>query len=174
MLTSAVEEGSTPSSRYHHAASLVTLHDAASHGTSHSFMLVVGGVTSNGVASDTWSLNLSSLIWREHPVRSRVHIDMEINCSTCLFFFFFVNVLFLSRLTELGAAPGGGSYLNCSPRLHGAVNRRLLPGERLQPPSAGVQPSDWELEHCPSHWHSAHRCIFCVIHIQIPNSDAKE
>lgn len=94
MLTSAVEEGSIPSSRYHHAASLVTLHDAASHGTSHSFMLVVGGVTSNGVASDTWSLNLSSLIWREHPVRSRVHIDMEINCSTCLFFFFFCKCTF--------------------------------------------------------------------------------
>lgn len=84
MLTSAVEGGSTPSSRYHHAASLLTLHESASHGTSHSFMLVVGGVTPNGVASDTWSLNLSSLIWKEHPVSCRVNTLMEINCFALL------------------------------------------------------------------------------------------
>lgn len=71
MLTSAVQEGSTPSPRYHHAASLLTSHEPGSGGlgASHSFMLVVGGVTPNGVAMDTWSLNLSSLIWREHTVR---------------------------------------------------------------------------------------------------------
>lgn len=69
MLTSAVEEGSTPSPRYHHASSLLTSH--GSHGASHSFMLVVGGVTQNGVVMDTWSLNLSSLIWREHTVGIR-------------------------------------------------------------------------------------------------------
>lgn len=89
MLTSAVEEGSTPSPRYHHAASLVTLHDSAGHGSSHSFMLVVGGVTPNGVASDTWSLNLSSLIWKEHPVSSRDTIDVEIKCSAVIAFAFF-------------------------------------------------------------------------------------
>lgn len=73
MLTSAVEEGSTPSPRYHHASSLLTSHesDSGSHGASHSFMLVVGGVTQNGVVMDTWSLNLSSLIWREHTVGIR-------------------------------------------------------------------------------------------------------
>lgn len=81
MLTSAAEEGSTLSPRYHHAASLLTLYDSGSHGASHSFMLVVGGVTQNGVASDTWSLNLSSLIWREHPVRTRLIIEMEMSES---------------------------------------------------------------------------------------------
>lgn len=126
MLTSAVEEGSTPSSRYHHAASLLTPHESASHGTSHSFMLVVGGVTPNGVASDTWSLNLSSLIWKEHPVSCRVNRLMETNCLAVAVFFFFLNVLFLSRLTELGAAPGGRSYINRSPRLNSAVDWRLL------------------------------------------------
>lgn len=67
MLTSALEEGSAPHPRYHHACSLLAL-ESGSHGASHSSMLVVGGVTHNGVAGDTWSLNLSSLIWREHPV----------------------------------------------------------------------------------------------------------
>lgn len=70
MLTSSVDDGSTPSSRYQHAAALLTLHDSVS-GTprdTHSLMFVVGGVTQNGVASDTWSLNLSSLVWREHKV----------------------------------------------------------------------------------------------------------
>lgn len=68
MLTSSVEEGSTPSPRYHHASALLSSHDSGSgsHGASHNFMLVVGGVTQNGVAMDTWSLNLSSLVWREH------------------------------------------------------------------------------------------------------------
>lgn len=137
MLTSAVEEGSTPSSRYHHAASLVTLYDSASHGTSHSFMLVVGGVTQTGVASDTWSLNLSSLIWREHPVRSTSTSTWKL--SFLLFLpFSFLNLLYLSRLTELGVAPSGGSYLDSSPRLDCAVNGRLLSRERFQPPSAGV------------------------------------
>lgn len=92
MLTSTAEEGTTPSPRYHHAASLLTLYDSGSHGASHSFMLVVGGVTQNGVASDTWSLNLSSLIWREHPVRTRLIIEMEISE---IFFFSFSNVTFL-------------------------------------------------------------------------------
>lgn len=70
MLTSSVDDGSTPSSRYQHASALLTLHDSVS-GTprdTHSLMFVVGGVTQNGVASDTWSLNLSSLVWREHKV----------------------------------------------------------------------------------------------------------
>lgn len=73
MLTSALEEGSAPHPRYHHASSLL-VHESGSgsHGASHSFMLVVGGVTQNGVAGDTWSLNLSSLIWREHPVSIRL------------------------------------------------------------------------------------------------------
>uniref|UniRef100_A0AAV2MAJ1 Uncharacterized protein n=1 Tax=Knipowitschia caucasica TaxID=637954 RepID=A0AAV2MAJ1_KNICA len=64
MLTSSVEEGATPSPRYHHAAALLTSYDFGS--GSHNFMLVVGGVTHSGVAMDTWSLNLSSLVWREH------------------------------------------------------------------------------------------------------------
>lgn len=71
MLTSSVEEGSTPSPRYHHASALLTIHESGS-GGSHNFMLVVGGVTQNGVAMDTWSLNLSSLVWREHKVRIRM------------------------------------------------------------------------------------------------------
>lgn len=71
MLTSSVEEGSTPGPRYHHAAALLTSRESGSggHGASHDFMLVTGGVTQNGVAMDTWSLNLSSLVWREHKVR---------------------------------------------------------------------------------------------------------
>ncbi|XP_067365540.1 multiple epidermal growth factor-like domains protein 8 isoform X2 [Channa argus] len=68
MLTSSMEESSTPCSRYHHASAVLTIHESGSgnHGASHNFMLVVGGVTQNGVAMDTWSLNLSSLVWREH------------------------------------------------------------------------------------------------------------
>lgn len=82
MLTSALEEGFTPSPRYHHASSLLA-HESGSgnHFTSHSFMLVVGGVTQNGVTADTWSLNLSSLIWREHPVSPRFILPAQ-------FFFF--------------------------------------------------------------------------------------
>ncbi len=73
MLTSSVEEGSTPTPRYHHASALLTSHESGSgsHGASHNFMLVVGGITQNGVSMDTWSLNLSSLVWREHKVRIR-------------------------------------------------------------------------------------------------------
>lgn len=76
MLTSSVEEGSTPDARYHHAAALLSSHESGSGGltASHSFMLVVGGVTQNGVAMDTWSLNLSSLVWREHKVRTELII----------------------------------------------------------------------------------------------------
>lgn len=71
MLTSSVEEGSTPSARYHHASALLTTHESGSgsHTTTHNFMLVVGGVTENGVAIDTWTLNLTSLVWREHKVK---------------------------------------------------------------------------------------------------------
>lgn len=73
MLTSSVEEGSTPSPRYHHASALLTSHESGSGslGASHNFMVVVGGITQTGVAMDTWSLNLSSLVWREHKVRIR-------------------------------------------------------------------------------------------------------
>uniref|UniRef100_A0AAR2K5K4 Multiple EGF-like-domains 8 n=1 Tax=Pygocentrus nattereri TaxID=42514 RepID=A0AAR2K5K4_PYGNA len=68
MLTSSVEEGSTPMPRYHHASAVVPIHDRLS-GTqmvTHHLMLVVGGVTQKGVASDTWSLNLSSLVWSKY------------------------------------------------------------------------------------------------------------
>lgn len=77
MLTSAVEEGLTPSPRYHHASSLLTSHES-SHGAGHNFMLVVGGVTENGVAMDTWSLNLSSLIWKEYTVSIRFIIEIKL------------------------------------------------------------------------------------------------
>lgn len=74
MLTSSVEEGLTPTARYHHASALLTTHESGSgnHVASHNFMLVVGGVTQSGVAMDTWSLNLSSLVWREHMVRIKL------------------------------------------------------------------------------------------------------
>uniref|UniRef100_A0A8C6NK18 Multiple EGF like domains 8 n=1 Tax=Nothobranchius furzeri TaxID=105023 RepID=A0A8C6NK18_NOTFU len=67
MLTGSLDEGSTPSARYRHASALLTSYEpgSGSHESGHSFMLVVGGVTRNGVAMDTWSLNLSSLVWRE-------------------------------------------------------------------------------------------------------------
>lgn len=70
MLTSSLDEGETPRARYHHAAALLNTYemDSGSHEGGHSFMLVVGGVTQNGVSMDTWSLNLSSLVWREHQV----------------------------------------------------------------------------------------------------------
>lgn len=70
MLTSSVEEGSSPLPRYRHASVVVAIHDQASStptGTHH-LMLVVGGVTPDSVMSDTWSLNLSSLMWTEHKV----------------------------------------------------------------------------------------------------------
>uniref|UniRef100_W5MAH2 Multiple EGF like domains 8 n=1 Tax=Lepisosteus oculatus TaxID=7918 RepID=W5MAH2_LEPOC len=57
MLTSSVDEGSAPSPRYYHASSYVANQNA---------MFVVGGLTQQGVAKDMWSLNLSSLVWREH------------------------------------------------------------------------------------------------------------
>uniref|UniRef100_M3ZXA9 Multiple EGF-like-domains 8 n=1 Tax=Xiphophorus maculatus TaxID=8083 RepID=M3ZXA9_XIPMA len=68
MLTSSVDESATPSARYHHAAALLNTYDldSGSHEGGHSLMLVVGGVTQSGVAMDTWTLNLSSLVWREH------------------------------------------------------------------------------------------------------------
>ncbi|XP_028836876.1 multiple epidermal growth factor-like domains protein 8 [Denticeps clupeoides] len=64
MLTSSADEGTTPVPRYHHAAALVSSQDTV--GAVHHLMLVVGGVTQNGVAMDTWSLNLSSLVWKEY------------------------------------------------------------------------------------------------------------
>lgn len=66
MLTSSVEEGSMPNPRYHHASAILS-HESGS-GANHNFMLVVGGVTQDGVSMDTWTLNLSSLVWREHKV----------------------------------------------------------------------------------------------------------
>ncbi|XP_010892421.2 multiple epidermal growth factor-like domains protein 8 [Esox lucius] len=68
MLTSPGEEGSTPSPRYYHSSALLASHDPLSgvQGTTHNLMLVVGGVTQTGVAMDTWSLNLSSLVWKEY------------------------------------------------------------------------------------------------------------
>lgn len=86
MLTSSLEVGSIPSPRYHHASSLLTIHesDSGNPGASHSFMLVVGGITQDGVAMDTWSLNLSSLIWREHTV-SIIRRWQDIVKSECFF-----------------------------------------------------------------------------------------
>lgn len=74
MLTSSADEGLTPSARYHHASALLTTHESGSgsHTTPHNFMLVVGGVTENGIAIDTWSLNLSSLVWKEHKVKIKL------------------------------------------------------------------------------------------------------
>lgn len=88
MLTSSVEEGSTPSARYHHASALLTTHESASgsYGASHNFMLVVGGVTQNGVAMDTWSLNLSSLVWREHKVRIILEKQISEEIYSVLFY----------------------------------------------------------------------------------------
>lgn len=88
MLTSALEEGSMPQPRYHHASSLLA-HESGSgnHSPSHTFMLVVGGVTQNGVAADTWSLNLSSLIWREHPVSVGFIIHAQSGATAYLRFF---------------------------------------------------------------------------------------
>uniref|UniRef100_A0A8C9SJ64 Multiple EGF like domains 8 n=1 Tax=Scleropages formosus TaxID=113540 RepID=A0A8C9SJ64_SCLFO len=62
MLTSLLENGSAPIPRYHHAAALLT----KDQGQTHNIMLVVGGVTQKGVAMDTWSLDLCSLVWKEY------------------------------------------------------------------------------------------------------------
>lgn len=88
MLTSSLEEGSTPSARYNHASVLLTTHESVSgsYRASHNFMLVVGGVTPDGVAMDTWSLNLSSLVWREHKVRIRLENKYLKKCIVLLFF----------------------------------------------------------------------------------------
>ncbi|XP_035382451.1 multiple epidermal growth factor-like domains protein 8 isoform X1 [Electrophorus electricus] len=68
MLTGSVEEGSIPMPRYHHASAVVSVQDHLSgpQTAPHHLMLVVGGVTQKGVASDAWSLNLSSLVWIEY------------------------------------------------------------------------------------------------------------
>ncbi|MFT7800605.1 multiple epidermal growth factor-like domains protein 8 [Arapaima gigas] len=68
MLTSLPEDGCAPIPRYHHAAALLTTSDPPSidQELTHNIMLVVGGVTHKGVAMDTWSLNLSSLVWEEY------------------------------------------------------------------------------------------------------------
>lgn len=70
MLTSSAEEGSSPLARYHHASVVVAIHDhmSSTPTDSHHLMLVVGGVAPNGVLNDTWSLNLSSLMWTEYKV----------------------------------------------------------------------------------------------------------
>ncbi|XP_011483811.1 multiple epidermal growth factor-like domains protein 8 [Oryzias latipes] len=68
ILTTSEDDGSTPNPRYHHASVLLTGLKSSSggHEAGHSLMLVVGGVTPEGVAMDTWSLNLSSLVWKEY------------------------------------------------------------------------------------------------------------
>lgn len=70
MLTSSGEEGSSPLPRYHHASVVVAIHDhmSSTQTDNHHLMLVVGGITPNSVMSDTWSLNLSSLMWTEYKV----------------------------------------------------------------------------------------------------------
>ncbi|XP_062321572.1 multiple epidermal growth factor-like domains protein 8 [Osmerus eperlanus] len=64
MLTSSVDESSAPRPRYYHASALLANHEPLT--ASHNIMLVVGGITQKGVANDTWSLNLSSLVWRQY------------------------------------------------------------------------------------------------------------
>lgn len=68
MLTSSGEDGSGPLPRYHHASVVVAIHDHMSNTQTDSYhlMIVVGGVTPNSVMNDTWSLNLSSLMWTEY------------------------------------------------------------------------------------------------------------
>lgn len=151
MLTSALEEGSAPHSRYHHASSLLA-HESGSQGGSHSFMLVVGGVTPDGVAGDTWSLNLSSLIWREHPVSLHVLPKASVYSG-----FSTLHSNIAPPPTELSAAPCSGPHLDGTPRLLGALDWWVFSRERLQPPSAGVQPSVWELDYCSPHWHATDR-----------------
>lgn len=137
MLTSALEEGLTPRPRYHHASALLA-HESGSgnHGAGHSFMLVVGGVTPHGVTADTWSLNLSSLIWREHPVS----VGFIIIPAQLFFFFPPTASKFMSTLllTELSAAPCSGPHLDCPPRLICAIDWWLFSREWFQPSSAGV------------------------------------
>lgn len=153
MLTSALEEGSAPHSRYHHASSLLA-HESGSHGASHSFMLVVGGVTQDGVAGDTWSLNLSSLIWREHPVSLHMlqKLLFTLGFST-------INSNFAPLLTELSAAPCSGPHPDGTPRLICALDWWVFFRERLQPPSAGIQSSVRQLDYCTPHWHATFRYV---------------
>lgn len=104
MLTSSVEEGSMPNPRYHHASAILS-HESGS-GANHNFMLVVGGVTQDGVSMDTWTLNLSSLVWREHKVG--IWLDMEIKNMWKIFSFFFFNelILFCRQNTVLPPVAG--------------------------------------------------------------------
>lgn len=162
MLTSTFEEGSTPSPRYHHASSLLTSHESGQ-GASHSFMLVVGGVTQNGVAMDTWSLNLSSLIWREHTVRIRFVMEILNIIKSELYFCTGGNKLIPPSMTELSAASSGGPHSHCAPRFFCAADWWLLSREWIQPPSVGVQPSFWKLDHCPSHWHTSYRFLLFFV-----------
>lgn len=67
--------------------------------------------------------------------------------------------MFPPPLTELSAARVGWSHFNCAPRLLCAVDWWILSRERIQPPSAGVQPSHWKLDHCPSYWHTTYRFL---------------
>ncbi|XP_074991103.1 multiple epidermal growth factor-like domains protein 8 [Calonectris borealis] len=58
MLAGAEDGGPGPSPRYFHAAAPLPARRA---------MLVLGGLTAAGVASDAWVLNLTTLQWRQQP-----------------------------------------------------------------------------------------------------------
>lgn len=78
MLTSSGKDVSSPLPRYHHTSVVVATHDhmSSTQADSHHLMLVVGGITSNSVMSDTWSLNLSSLMWTEYKVWTTLNLNM--------------------------------------------------------------------------------------------------
>lgn len=59
MLAGAEDGGPGPSPRYFHAAAPLPARRA---------MLVLGGLTAAGVASDAWVLNLTTLQWRQEQV----------------------------------------------------------------------------------------------------------
>lgn len=158
MLTSSLDEGSIPSARYHHAASLLTSYEpsSGSHEGGYSLMLVVGGVTRKGVAMDTWSLNLSSLVWREHKVRILILMEIQdIKKSSCTS----MKCHFYSSFAELSAAPSGRSHFNCTSILLSAADWGVLSRKRLQSQPTGVQLPNWELDNCPPHWHTTYRFL---------------
>ena len=68
-----------------------------------------------------------------------------------------LDLIGLSYFSELNTAPGGGTHTDGEAGLHGALDWRLLSGEWIQPPPAGVQSAVWELDRCPTHRHATYR-----------------
>lgn len=137
MLTSSGEDGSGPLPRYHHASVVVAIHDHMSNTQTDSYhlMIVVGGVTPNSVMNDTWSLNLSSLMWTEYKVWNIRYVLKGFQLFHYLKKICFqLIILFL----EFSASPCGWSHSDSAQSLLCASDWRILWREWFQSPLTRV------------------------------------